>query len=162
MSRPSKLLTQAVVDLSELSLKRLGRTGLVSIKLRAIISAHTHGISAVALVFGITKATLISWIKHVKEGSLDLLSVQKGRGPKSILKLSHKEKIKQRMLDDSQITIDKMKQRLLVEAGLDVSRSTVHRAMKSVDFSYITPRPRHYKQSPDALLEAKKKSSAAN
>jgi transposase len=162
MGRTSKLLTQEVLDLAESNLEKLGRSGVVAIKLRAIISAHKNGITGVAKVFGTTKATLISWIKHVKNGSLDLLNVQKGRGPKNILTESHQNMIKEWMINDSQITINKIKQNILLETGIDVGRSTVHRVMKALNFSYITPRPKHYKQSPDALPEAKKKSSITN
>jgi transposase len=88
--------------------------------------------------------------------------VQEGRGRESVLSGDHKDAIKQWMIDDSQITIDKIKQRIISEFGVDVGRSTVHRTMKALDFSYITPRPKHYKQHPDALPEAKKKSSRAN
>ena len=162
MGRTSKLLTQEVVDLAESNLEKLGRSGAVAIKLRAITSAHKHGITAVAKAFDTTKTTLISWIKHVKNESLDLLTVQEGRGRESILNDDHKAAIKQWMICDSQITIDKIKQRIMSEFGVDVGRSTVHRTMKALDFSYITPRPKHYKQAPNALPEAKKKSSRAN
>lgn len=128
MGRTSKLLTQEVVDLAESNLAKLGRSGAVAIKLRAITSAHKHGITAVAKALDTTKATLISWIKHVKNGSLDLLTVQEGRGRESILSEIHKAKIKQWLIDDSQITVDKIKQKIMSEFGLDVGRSTAHRA----------------------------------
>ena len=162
MARISKLLTPEVVAVAESNLAKLGRSGSVAIKLRAISAAHRYGITSVAKIFNTTKATLISWIKHVKDGSVDLLEVQEGRGPKSILTEDHRKIIAQWMTADSQITIDQVKQKLLIETGINVGRSTVHRAMKTLDFSYITPRPKHYKQSPDALPEAKKKSIRAD
>jgi transposase len=158
MSRTSKLLTSSVAASAELHLTKIGRTGSVAIKLRAVSAAYKHGITAVAKIFDTTKATLISWIKHVKEDSFDLLNVQKGRGPKRILLDSHKEIIKVWMTEDPQITIDKVRQKLKEQANLDIGRSTVHRAMKSLDFSYITARPKHYKQDPVKTEEIKKKS----
>ncbi len=38
------------------------------------------------------------------------------------------------------------KEKLKKRFNLEVSKSTVHRAMRSVGFSYITPRQTHYKQ----------------
>ena len=44
----------------------------------------------------------------------------------------------------------------------DKTKSTVHRIMKKLDFSYITPRPKHYKQDPNDASEFKKKSTGEN
>ena len=162
MARTSKLLTSEVAAIAESNLKKIGGTGAVAIKLRAVASAHKYGISSVAKVFNTTKATLISWIKHVRDGSFELLAVQKGRGRVSVLTAEHKEMIKCWMTEDSGITIDKVRHKIRSVAGIEVGRSTVHRAMRELNFSYITPRPKHYKQSPDSLSEAKKKSSRTN
>ena len=79
MSRTSKLLTKETVEIAESNLLRLGKAGAVAVKLRAIISANKYGITTESKCFGITKSTLISWIKHVKNESLELLNVQKGK-----------------------------------------------------------------------------------
>jgi transposase len=139
MARTSRLLSDRVAAIAEANLEKLGKTGAVAIKLRAVTSAHKHGITTVANIFGTTKATLISWIKHVKAESIELLKVQEGRGRESVLNQSHKEMIKKLMSEDSQITIDKVRARMIQETGVSVGRSTVHRAMKQVGFSYITP-----------------------
>ena len=55
--------------------------------------------------------------------------------------------------------VDKIHQKLKTYFNLNVSRSTTHRAMKEVGFSYITPRKSHYKQDKKAAEEFKKKSS---
>lgn len=161
MARISKLLTDEVVCIAESGLAKLGKSGHCAIKLRAVIAAHKHGITEVARIFNITKASLISWIKHVKNGSLELLRVQEGRGPKRRLTEEHKQLIAEWVKSDPQVTIDKIRLRLKEEAGLEIGRSTVHRAMKALNFSYITPRPKHYKQKTNPE-EAKKKSSTAD
>ena len=51
-----------------------------------------------------------------------------------------------------------IKEKLEKEFGLEVSRATVHRAMQSCGFSYITPRKNHYKQDKIKAKEFKKKS----
>jgi len=161
MARTSKLLTEEVVKLAEETIAKLGKTGAVAIKLRAIISAHKLGITTVAEAFGTTKATLISWIKTARGGeeALKLLSVQEGRGRKYPVTESQQESIKSWMQEDPQVTINKVKQKISHEFGLDISRSTVHRIMKNLDFSYITARPKHYKQDTASLPELKKKSN---
>lgn len=159
MARSSKLLTNEVVTLAESKLKELGRSGAVAIKLRAIVAANNYGITAVAKVFGTTKATLISWIKSVKNDSLEQLTVQEGRGRKYPLTPIQEDKVRNWIEEDSQITIDKLKQKIMNEFNLNISRSSVHRIMKSLKFSYITARPKHYKQDTSALPEAKKKSN---
>ena len=42
--------------------------------------------------------------------------------------------------------------------GLQTSKSAVHRVLLGLNLSYITPRPRHYKQNPALQDEFKKKS----
>jgi transposase len=50
------------------------------------------------------------------------------------------------LLAESNLTIIEIKDRLKQNFSLDVSRSTVHRAMRSSGFSDITGRKQHYKQ----------------
>jgi transposase len=161
MARTTKLLTEEVVALSKSNLQKLGKRGGVAIKLRAIISAHKLGITKAAEAFDITKASIISWIKHVKEGSFELLSVQEGRGRVSKITDKHKTIIKGWLINDPQLTIDKVRLRIISELGIEAGRSSVHRAMKALDFSYITPRPRHHKQDAAITTEIKKKSNRA-
>lgn len=162
MSRTSKLLTEEVVALAKVSLADYGRNGIVAIKLRAVIAAHKYGITTVAKVFDITKATLISWIKHIKNESVNRLKVQPGRGRRRMLRDRQEESIKQWLEANSQITVNKLRAKVLSEMGVELSRATVHRIMQRLKFSYVTPRPKHYKQNPLSTLEAKKKSDRSN
>ena len=162
MARTSKLLSKEIVLFAEDSLKRIGKTGSVAIKLRAIIAAEKHGITHVAKIFGTTKASIIAWIKQAKTGSLDLLNVKVGRGRKSPLSEAQEKTIRKWLEEDSQLTIDRVKQKIMSEFWLEISRSSVHRIIKKLRFSYITARPKHYKQNSESLLEAKKKSNPKN
>ena len=45
---------------------------------------------------------------------------------------------------------------------IEASKSTIHRAMKEVGFSYITPRKNHYKQNKEEAANFKKKSTESN
>lgn len=157
MARTSKLLTDEIVKQAQRGLETLGQNGMIALKLKAIISARKHGLTTVADVFGTTKATLISWIKRIDE-SVEQLNVQPGRGRKSLLNLEEEMRVKDWLSQDSQLTIDRVKVRIEEELGKCLGRSTIHRLMKKLSFSYITPRPRHYKQDAKTLQEAKKKS----
>ncbi len=46
---------------------------------------------------------------------------------------------------------------ILENMNVKLSSATAHRIMQRLDFSYITPRPRHHKQ--DSEMSFKKKSS---
>lgn len=157
MARTSKLLTPKVVQQAQKGLESIGQNGVIALKLKAIISAQKYGITTVAKVFGITKATLISWIKRLEE-SLNQLTVQPGRGRKSLLTIEEKTTIKEWLSHDSQLTIDQVKMKIEQKMGKCLGRTTVHRLMQKLSFSYITPRPKHYKQEAEILEEAKKKS----
>ena len=50
-------------------------------------------------------------------------------------------------------------QKLKDKFDLEISLSTARRAMKSVGFSYITPRKNHYRQDKKEVSKFKKKSS---
>lgn len=157
MARRSKLLTPEVVKQAQIGLESLGHQGKIALKLKAIVAAQKHGLTTVADVFGTTKATLISWIKRLEE-SVEYLNVQSGRGRKSLLTSKEEATVKDWLFQDSQLTIDHLKLRIEQKLGKRLGRSTVHRLMKKLSFSYITPRPRHYKQDTKILEEAKKKS----
>jgi len=157
MARRSKLLTPEVVKQARLGLSSLGHQRKIALKLKAIIAAQKHGLTTVADIFGTTKATLLSWIKRLEE-SVEHLNVQSGRGRKSLLTPEEEATIKDWLSQDSQLTIDHLKLRIEQRLGKCLGRSTVHRLIKKLSFSYITPRPKHYKQDAKILEEAKKKS----
>lgn len=158
MARTSKLLTEKIVKQAQMGLENLGQNGMIALKLKAIISTKKHGLTTVADVFGTTKATLISWIKRIDE-SLEQLNVQPGRGRKSLLSIEEEAIVKDWLSQDSQLTIDRVKIKIEKELKKCLGRSTIHRLMKKLSFSYITPRPRHHKQDAKILQEAKKKIS---
>ncbi len=114
MARTSRLLTSEVVSLAEDGIAKLGKTGQVAIKLRAVIGASKCGISSCAKAFDVTKTTLISWIKQVKNNKefIQSLSVQKGRGRKPPLNKDQELMVRQWMKEDSQITINKLKHKI--------------------------------------------------
>lgn len=159
MSRSSKLITDEVVANAKRHLKGLGVTGKVVMKLRAVIAAKTNTIGAVSVMFGVSRVSITKWIKYVAAGTMDRLVLRAGRGRKCILSLEQKMLIKSWIENNSQITIDQVKLKIESELGIVMSRSGVHLAMKSMNLSYITPRPQHHKQDASKQEVYKKKSN---
>ncbi len=159
MARISVLLTDQVVLSATEGLKKLGKTGLVARKLQAIIAAKKYGITRTAEFYTITKKTLIQWIKDLKRGSLEALEVQVGRGRKPLVTKAQEIEIKKWISENCNITINQLRQMILENMNVKLSSATAHRIMQRLEFSYITPRPRHHKQDPKLRDEFKKKSS---
>lgn len=157
MGGVSKLLEDDVVEYAIKHLKKIGKDALLGRKLQAVISAKQHGISKVAEVYDISRTTLTSWIKHIRNGALDKLKAPPERKKKSILNDEQRKVIGSWIKQDSQLTIDMVHQKIKEQFALDIGRSTVHREMKKLGLSYITPRPKHFKQKADQVSEFKKK-----
>ena len=158
MARISKLLDDNILERATVALKDLGKSGMVARKLQAIIAAKEHGITKTAEFYFITKKTLIAWIKDFKFASADALKIQMGRGRKSLLTEDQEDEIRTWIIGNTGITIARLRVMILDKMQIDLSKSTTHRLMQKLGFSYITPRPRHYKQDPKLKEEFKKKS----
>jgi transposase len=156
MGLTQKLITKEVYQKAVTELEHMAKDNRVAIRLRAIVSAKEHGISIVAKVFNITTNTLRSWVKRFKEGDFNNLEYKNGRGRKSNIKNEHYNALQEWIEKDSSLTINKILKRLEGEFNLRTSKSAVHRAMEKLPFSYITPRPKHYKQDQSQQEEFKK------
>lgn len=159
MARISVLLTDQVVLSATEGLKKLGKAGLVARKLQAIIAAKKYGITKTAEFYAITKKSLIQWIKDLKQESIEALEVKIGRGRKPLITEVQEIEIKKWISDNCNITINQLRQMILENMNVKLSSATAHRIMQRLKFSYITPRPRHYKQDQNLRDEFKKKSS---
>ena len=159
MARISVFLTDEVVLMATYGLKKLGRSGLVARKLQVIIAAKKHGITKTADFYAITKKTLIQWIKDLKQESIKSLEVQAGRGRKPLINEDQEAEIKKWISENCNITINQLRLMILDKMSISLSSATVYRVLKRLKFSYITPRPRHYKQDENLKNDFKKKSS---
>lgn len=151
------LLDDVTVKIAKENLKQLGNYGTRSVKLKAVIAAKDHGIGLTAEVFDVNRKTLTSWVKEVNANNIDKLAVQPGRGRKPKFNEGHKAKVASWLNNEPTITIDKLLKMISSKFKLEVSRATVHRLMKELQFAYITPRPLHYKQDKAQQSEFKKK-----
>jgi transposase len=146
MSRKSALLSEELAESAKLKLRKMGGNALVARKLEAIIAACSYGITEVAKIYDVTHKTLTFWIKNYLSSGLENLKAPATRCRKSILNDSDRAIIKEIVDKNSQVTIDFMVQKVLEICGKKISRSSMHREMQKLRYSYITPRPQHYKQ----------------
>lgn len=161
MSRKSGYLSIELLESAELELKKLSKDALLARKLEAIIAACKYGITEVAKVYGITRKTLLFWIKNFLSTKLDNLKAPPNRHRKTILNDSDREFIKQIVVINPHVTINFLVEKALEVCKKKVSYSTMLREIKKMRYSYITPRPQHYKQD-DAKVEDFKKTSTKN
>jgi transposase len=159
MARQSNAISDALCEQAQKSLKELGRSGESGRRLQAIISAKSKGIKAVAEIYGITRMTLMSWIRKFEAESIQGLRIKAGRGRKRKLGSEWEEEVRGMIKANPNITIDELKLKIIEKCGITLSRSTIHRLMKKLSFSYITPRPRHYKANKVLQEDFKKKST---
>ena len=123
------------------------------------MAAYNHGSKKVSEILDVDITSIYKWaVKLDREGYKSLINQAKHQeGIK--LKNIHKERIKKWLEKDPNISIASIKEKIKDQFNIDVSKSTIHRAMKDSEFSYITPRKNHYKQDKEKVENFKKKSS---
>jgi transposase len=104
--------------------------------------------------------TLNNWIKAFKASGSIALASQPKKPKNSKLSEENIQKIEEWIQVNSSITLRELRLKIIDELGVSVSTTTVHRVIQKLKFSYITPRPRHYKQDPLLQAEFKKKSTS--
>lgn len=162
MPRKSNAISDELLEKAKESLKLLGKSGDSGRRLQAIISAKSKGIKAVSEIFGITRKTLMSWISSFASESIEGLKIKPGRGRKRKFPAEYQEDIHSIIKEHPNITIDELRLEIIDRYDINLGRSTVYRLMKRLSFSYITPRPRHYKSNKTLQKDFKKKSKGKN
>jgi transposase len=153
----SKAIGEELYNECKLELKKHSIRGEIGRRLQAIISAKEYGITKVAQIYRITRTILMKWITRFKEGGVNAFKVRPGRGIKPKLNCAQQEQITNVIAEGgANLTAKKLKVIIEEMFSIDVSKSTAHRLMQKLGFSYITPRPVHYKQDKDKQEEFKK------
>jgi transposase len=160
MGLAPQLITEEIYREAVTCLKKLSQDNRAAIRLRAIVSAKEQGVSVVAKVFGVSTNTIRSWVKSFTKNALLGLEYQPGRGRKSKLSDQHLKVIKRWIQENPNLTILAITDKIKNVFGIESSKSAVHRALKHLNLSYITPRPVHYKQDKTSHLAFLKKSRA--
>ncbi|RZI46011.1 hypothetical protein EDM53_04425 [Rickettsiales endosymbiont of Peranema trichophorum] len=99
------------------------------------------------------------WISKISTGGVKNFAVGAGRGRRS--KLESKQELEvQRYIEEHGAHLNTEKVRVFVKENfdIDISKATAHRLFKRLGFSYITPRPSHYKKDKTSQAKFKKKS----
>lgn len=159
MGLAPQLITDTLYKKATSELKTLTQNNREAIRLQAIVSAKTQGMTLVAKVFSITPNTLRSWVKSYADEGLSGLKYKSGRGRRSKLSDKHLEDIRTWTQRNCNLTIAEIVNKLKQVHGVESSKSAVHRALHKLNLSYITPRPVHHKQDKSSHPEFKKKTS---
>lgn len=159
MTRTTKAISDELLEICKAELKKQGVRGENGRRLQAIISAKTYGISAVAKIYNISRETLMRWISKVKTGGVKNFAVSAGRGRRSKLNKDQELKV-QKYIEEAGAHLSSQKVQIFIRENfnLELSKATAHRLLKRLGFSYMTPRPSHYKQDQSGHAEFKKKS----
>ncbi|WP_353271235.1 IS630 family transposase [Wolbachia endosymbiont (group A) of Alloplasta piceator] len=161
MALRSKLLDEKVVESAKEMLKKVRNNAYVSKKLNAVIAAKKYSITAVAKIYCISRSALTSWVKLLKIGREEKLFAPSQRRRKTKLNQAQLQQIEEWIEENPNITIKEMRIRIQEKFGLNISKSTVHRHMQKMKFSYITPRPVHNGQDKSKQEEFKKNLNGA-
>jgi transposase len=159
MSGVSKAISNNLYEQVVEDLKICGRQGDVSRKLQAIKSAKENDISLVAKIFGISRHALMGWISAYEAEGMGGLRIHKGRGRKPIISSEEEKVIAEWLEGDNTLTIQALIVRIENDLGKKIKKTATHDLMKKLGFSYITPRPKHYKQNKEEQETFKKKSA---
>jgi transposase len=162
MSGVSKAISEELYNMAVEELRICGQRGDVSRKLQAIKSAKENDITLVSKIFGVSRVSLMNWIRDFMSLGVEGLKIKEGRGRKNIISVAEEEIIKVWLEQDNTITIRELRLKIEQDLGKKIGKTATHDLMKRLGFSYITPRPRHYKQDKAQQAEFKKKSAETN
>ena len=150
------IISDKTYSVAQKELKKLKIEGTLFKKLQAVKLAYEHGIKETAEFLGVFPVSIRNWAKLINKDDLESLRIGSKHKEGIKLKQSHKERIKKWLEKDPNLSIVAVREKLKKQFNLEISKSTVHRAMKSVGFSYITPRQTHYKQDKTKVDRFKK------
>lgn len=159
MTRITRAISDELVEKCREELKKQGVRGENGRRLQAIISAKRHGILQVAKVYNISRETLMRWISRFKAEGSKGFAVKTGRGKPSKLSSEQLTEVQEYIAEEgARLTAKKLQHMIKERYSILISKATAYRLFNKLGFSYITPRPRHYKKD-EAKQEAFKKKS---
>jgi transposase len=160
-------------DFTAGEVRRLAKRAKVVAQARRLlaIAAVLDGASRedAAKIGGMERQTLRDWVIRFNEQGPDGLINLPSPGVPPKLNAAHKAFLA-RLIEEGPIPAVHgvvrwracdLIMRLYEEFGLSVSDDTIYRALKELDFSHVSARPKAYKQDPDAMDAFKKTSPYA-
>lgn len=159
MPRPLKIITQEVVNNALAELKNLKQIGVVSNRLRAIISANSNGIKTVCEVFNTNPSSLHRWVVRFKKNGVNGLMKIKKNQNRYLLKETDLFWLKQQIENNPNHTAKSLQKIIDQHFGIKLCKSSIYNYIKKLGFSHITARSIHYKQDKKELEDFKKNSN---
>lgn len=128
----------------------------LALKLKAIAALKNNSIKKVSEVFCVCDDTIKFWVRSFAKSGIDglITKVKNPRKPK--LSDSHKKEIESWIKESPNLTLKEISLRIRGNFGIDISLPGLWKNIKKMNFSYITPRPKHYKQDKVKFDEFKK------
>jgi transposase len=160
MTRRSELIDDKVFRDAQEMLTGMGNNAKGIIKLKAIVAAKEHGITQVAKIFNVSRNSITAWIKKLKDSPESILHIGLGRGRKNTLNNTQLEVVKSWLSENPNITIKYLIANIYKHFGIELKKTAVHQIIKKLSFSYVTARPKHFKQDNSKHDEFKKKSGS--
>jgi transposase len=151
MGRTKTLLNNNDQELLRMHIKSMSNSDVL-IKLLAIQATFTHKESDVALIFSISRSTLIRWISNYKKfGISGCRSKKRGHNP-SKLSTEQKEIIRGWILSskdnkDNQVhwTLKRLIKEIHQVFNKEITKTPLWLTLISMNLSLKKPRPQHYK-----------------
>jgi transposase len=160
MPRPLTIINQEVVKNALLELKNFKEIGVVSNRLKAIISANQNGIKTVCEVFDTNPSSLHRWVVRFKKyGVKGLMKIKKNQN-RYLLKELELTWLKQQIENNPNCTAKTLQKMIFEKFKIEISSSAIYNYIKKLGFSHITARPTHYKQDKEKLEDFKKNSNS--
>jgi transposase len=156
---PKTIISEETYIKAQNELKRIKVEGTLFKKLQAVKLAYEHGIKETAKFLNIFPVSIRNWARLINRDEIDSLKIGSKHRDGIKLKKHHRAKIKEWLAKDPNTSIADVRTRIKNQFNLEVSESTIRRAMKDGGFSYITPRKNHYKQDKEMVENFKKKST---
>jgi transposase len=133
---PKTIINEEIYEKARNGLIQLKSKGTAANKLKAIMASYKHGAKKVSEILDVDITSIYKWtIKLDREGYRSLINQAKHQDGIKLKKI-HKERIRKWLEKDPNISITDIKEKIKNQFNIDLSKSTIHRAMKDSGFSY--------------------------
>lgn len=135
----------------------------IIIRLKAIIALKNNSLGTVCEVMGYSRNTIKSWVRGFSKDGVKGLEDKPKSGRATKLSTKQQQEVLELVKNYKEgWTLFRLQKEILVKFGIKISHMSIWRLLKKQGFSYITPRPKHYKQNENQVQEFKKKSGRDN
>jgi len=160
MIRISELNEELVVRAEE-ELNKISGDKIV-IRLKSIVALKNNSLGTVCEVMGYSRNTIKSWVRSFSKYGVKGLEDKPKSGRATKLSTKQQQEVLELVKNYKEgWTLFRLQKEILVKFGIKINHMSIWRLLKKQGFSYITPRPRHYKQDENQVQEFKKKSGRA-